>query len=378
MPSHQPSNSWIELDGRILSYNITTIKNLVGDTKIAAVIKANGYGHGLKELGSFYDRHDAIAMLCTFSLREALVLRSHGVHKDILVLGAVDDAIEEAIDKNICVPLYDIEQAYAYHAVAARLGTALRAHIKIDTGLSRLGFLADEALSSIKKIAQLPYLKCEGIFSHCAESDLQDDSFTRLQIERLTAVINQCAHEDIRFKHAHIANSSAMIRYAGSDILAPYTTVRVGGSLLGLLKPYIQSIISNDVSLRPLFTWKARCMQIKRIPAGSYVSYARTYQTEKDSLIGIVPVGYSDGIDRYFSNRGFVLVKGKKAPILGRVCMNALIVDLSALDHVTLADEVILVGNYPGLTPDDLAAALDTINYEVLTRINQDIPRIMV
>lgn len=370
--------TWIELDTNSLNNNISQIKNLVVAKKISAVVKSNAYGHGMLELAPILENSSAIYSFSVFSLNEALSLRRIGIKKPILVFGVWDAPFEDALKNNIDLALFDMAYAHELNKIASDLNLIANIHVKIDTGLSRLGFLWDFAVKNILEISKLKNLKIVGIFSHFAESDLEDETFTILQTDRLIKIINELKKLGLEIPLKHIQNSSAAIRFAKSSLFDEFNMIRIGGSILGLLKPYIKKIKPDDLNLKEIFTWKSRLIQIKDISAGSYVSYARTYQVKQNTKIGIVPVGYSDGYDRRFSNSGEVLINDKKANVLGRVCMNAIIVDLNNNCDAKIGDEVILLKDNSEINPDNLADKLSTINYELLTRINKDIPRILI
>lgn len=368
--------TWIELDSNNLINNVSQLKNLIGAKKISAVVKANAYGHGMLELAPILESLDSIDSFSVFSLNEALSLRKI-VKKPILVFGVWNSKLDDAINNNIDLAVYDADHALQLNKVAKDLNTIAKVHIKIDTGLSRLGLLWDRALKDILEINKLANLKIIGIFSHFAESDLEDETFTLLQTERLIKVINQLKNNNIEIELKHIQNSSAAIRFAKNKMFDEFNMVRIGGSILGLLKPYIKKIKPINLDLKEIFTWKSKLIQVKEIDAGSYISYARTHQVNQKTRIGIIPIGYADGYDRRFSNSGSVFINGKEAKVIGRVCMNSIIVDLSNID-AKINDQVVLISGNSKLSPDNLADSLSTINYELLTRINKDMPRIIV
>lgn len=375
--SLQSSSSWIEIDAAALHHNVSQLKRHIGSKKISAVVKANAYGHGLLEVAALAERHQDIDSFSVFSLREAIVLRKSGIKKPILVLGAIDLPIKEALVHNVTLSLHDATMARDIQLEASCLGVKARVHIKIDTGLSRLGFMPD-AIQEIVQVTAMSHIIVEGIYSHFSESDLENDTFTRNQAQQFCIVLQQLKERGITIPIRHIQNTSAAIRFAADPLFADFTMVRIGGGMLGLLKPYIKTIIPADLQLRQIFSWKSRFIQLKKIPAKSFVSYARTYQVHQESLIGIIPIGYSDGFDRRFSNNGYVIIKGKKAPIIGRICMNVMIVDVSAIQYVTTQDDILIMGSQQDSSADTLADKISTINYELLTRINKDIPRIIV
>lgn len=369
--------SWIELSRDNFNFNISTIKNLILDQKIFVVLKSNAYGHGLKEIGYFCDQNEQVAGACVFSLSEALFLRSNNFKKDILVLALIDAAIEDAILNNITLTVFNLDLAYQIHNLAKKLSIDVKVHIKIDTGLSRLGFLAQDlknTIESIKIISELNFIKIDGIFSHFAESDSQDDVFTLKQLENFRLVLKALELEGIFIPNRHISNSSSVLRH-GSKFY-DFNMVRIGGSSLGLIKPKVKEVLGFD--LRFVLTWKCKSVQIKNIPKDSFVSYERTYQVKKDTKIAILPVGYYDGLPRALSNKGFFQVNGKMVPILGRIGMNMTIVDVSEVKNLDSESIFTVISPLKGVTPDDISSKSAMLTYEVMTGLSQSIFKMVV
>lgn len=369
--------TWIEIDAEQFAQNIANLQVLNPLKKISIVVKANAYGHGIVEIAKLCQENRHVEMICTFSLKEALSLRQHGITKNILVLGALDESLEKALTENISLTVLNVHMAQRLNQLAKHCNVIAKIHIKIDTGLSRLGFLHATAFEDVLEINRLKHIKLDGIYSHFSEADLEDATFTQLQKNRLEKLINELEEVHINFTYKHIENTSAYVKFSqDKEFFNAFNMARIGGGSFGLLKPYIQKISADFLHVSPIFQWKSRLLQIRTVPAESFISYARTHQVQRDTIIGIVPIGYSDGFDRRFSNNSFVLIKNKKAPVIGRICMNAFIIDLTHID-AQLDDEVLLLGNHAELTADNLAAKLETINYELLTRINKDIIKIV-
>ena len=381
--------TWIELDKKQFFKNISILKKLSKNKLLALVVKANAYGHGLLPVAQMAQENFDIDYLCTFKLSEALFLRKNKIKKPILILGLIDDELSEAIKNSIDLTIFDLETAQELDYQAKKLNRIANIHIKIDTGLSRLGFLYDD-IESVKQISKLENINIKGIFSHFSESDIEEDSFTKLQIQRFVELLQQLEEQNIEIQFKHIENSSAVIRFQHDSIdfnsvriggsaygllLGDFNFVRVGGAAYGIKKDYINGAFPLDI--KPIFSWKSRIINIKKVPADSYISYARTFKADKETTIGIIPIGYCDGFDRRFSNNSFVLINNMKAKILGRVCMNMTIIDVTNLD-VQVGTEVTLMTDHPELSPTFLAKKLDTINYELLTKINSEISRIIV
>jgi alanine racemase len=363
--------TWIELDKKKFIENISILKKIIKKRLFSLVVKANAYGHGLLPIAKMAEVNSNIDYLCTFKLTEAIFLRKHKIKKPILILGLLDTDLKLAIKNNIDLTIFDTETAIKLNKIATKLNKIVNIHIKIDTGLSRLGFLHND-IESIIQISKLKYIHIKGIFSHFSESDIEDDSFTNLQLQRFNELINALEKFNIKIPLKHIENSSATIRFKNN--LKNFNFVRIGGAAYGITKEYIGETF--PININPIFKWKARLISKKNIPCGSYISYARTHQVKRDTTIGIIPVGYSEGYDRRFSNNSFVLINNQKVKILGRICMNMIILDITDI-HANIGDEVILISDHPELNPTTLAKSLGSINYELLTGINTDIIRII-
>lgn len=362
--------SWIELSKENFFHNINILKKHIGNKTLSLVVKANAYGHGLLQVAQMAEENSTIECLCTFKTSEALFLRQNNIKKPILNLGVIDSIYEDIIKNNIELTIFDNFTALQINNIAEKLNLKINIHLKIDTGLSRLGFLYND-LNSIKKICRLKNLETKGIFSHFSEADAPEEEFSKIQIQRLLNLINELEKENIKIKYKHIESSSAAIRFTN---LIDFNFVRIGGAAYGLKKEFIKE--NFPINTKPIFSWKSKILSIKNIPKDSYVSYSRTYQVKEDTKIGIIPVGYSDGYDRKLSNNSYVVIKDKKAEILGRVCMNMIIVNLNNID-CKIEDEVIIMDNNSELSADLIASKLNTINYELLTRINSDIIRVI-
>lgn len=366
----QKQSSWIEIDAQALDHNIRMYKSLIGHALLAPVIKSNAYGHGLEIVARLCDQNKFVDYLCVVSLSEAFFLRSIGIKKPILVISIIDGSLEESIIQDIDIVVYDEKTVEELNLYGERLNKKARIHVKIDSGLSRLGLYYNEALALMQKIERLCFVQLRGIFTHLAESEAVDQTFTNYQVERFSQIkANKETFWHCACSAAIVANTSTHGNF-----------VRLGIGLYGLWPSQenkkIAQVLHPDFSLHPVLTWKSRILQIKEVPAGAYIGYARTCQVNVASRIAIIPVGYWDGYDRGLSNKGVVMIKNQRAPILGRIAMNLSIINITGLD-VSLDDEVIILGNYSGLTADNIAHHCDTINYEVVTRINPLLPRIL-
>lgn len=373
-------SSWVEISEEAFNHNVAMYREISNSfAKIFIVAKSNAYGHGLEQIGQLSQKNNAIDGLCVFLLSDALLLRSQGFTKKILVIGHIDASLEEAIKQDIHLICYTIEFAQHLQKIAERLNKKAFIHIKIDTGLSRLGFLAEEAIESIEKIhKELNAISIYGIFSHFAESDAHDLTFTHQQIARFEHILEQLSLINLNPLAVHLNNSTGTIRIPSTH----YTMVRVGGGIWGIAKSdKIKAEVRKRFPhfyLRPILQWKTSFMSLKWVPEGSTVSYACTYKTERKTLLGIIPVGYFDGYPRALSNKSFVLVDGKIAPIRGRVAMNMCIIDVTDIPNVSYESCVTTIGEHPLINVEYLASQMGTISYDILVGIHQSIQRKIV
>lgn len=372
------SRTWVEISKSAILHNLKQIKNITGpEVQIAPVIKGNAYGHGLVQVAQICQESPDVGWVCVFSLSEALILRDNGFTKHILVLGYADVDLDLAIIHSIDLLAYDLNIISDLAERANKLKIPAYIHFKVDTGLSRLGFPPSESFEIIKKIMAFEWLKIRGLMSHFSESDAPDQSFTDKQLSSFINLIDKLKKNGINIPFIHTANTTGIIRFTSCH----FNFVRTGGGTYGLYKSNSIKELGERKYLtdfKSALSWKSKVMTIKDLPIGSYVSYARTFITFRDTKIAIIPVGYWDGYSRYLSNKGVVYINGKSAPVIGRVCMNMVIVDITDIQNVSIGNEVTLVGNEPGIRPDDIAQLTGTINYEVTIRINPSISRIIV
>lgn len=376
-PTTQKTNrpsSWIEIDKQALNHNLQSYKAIIGPALLAPVIKSNAYGHGIELIAKLCDHNNAVDYLCVVSLREALSLRSIGIKKPLLVISIIDDNLEDAINNNIDLVSYNIDLINELQSIGKHLNKKACIHLKVDTGLSRLGLSCDTALKVIQQASTLSHIKLIGIFTHFAESESADQTFTNHQLKLLNSLTQDLHAHGITIPMQHAACTAAITANRGSH----GTFVRLGIGTYGLWPSPDNMRMTQELhpgfSLMPVMTWKTRIIQIKDVPTGSYIGYDRTHQVQQSSRIAILPIGYWDGYERHLSNKGKVIINNQQAPILGRIAMNLTIVDITGL-NVNMNDDVILLGNHPGITAEDIAAQCNTINYEIVTRINPLLPR---
>ncbi|HLW72967.1 MAG TPA: alanine racemase [Candidatus Babeliales bacterium] len=362
--SSNTPQTYVEISTSAFNHNVAYYKNLIGQhNKLAAVIKGNGYGHGLHHMAYLCEQHNLVDWLLVAQLSEALVLQN--ITKPILVLGYSDVSPEYAIGKNIHFIVDHLEYAHNLNTIGKKHSYQFSVHVKVDTGLSRMGIPADEALTFITQLRQLKYLQIIGICSHFAASD-SDPEFTAQQYAKFNNVLADLHSNNINIPLIHMSNSAAISTVTYKP---HFNLFRMGVGLYGLGQA--------QAHLQTVMTWKTHIANIKTIPANSYVSYAGTYQTKRISRIAVLPIGYVDGYKFQLSNKSSVLINGSYAPIIGRVAMNMTIIDVTDIT-ANINDEVILMGAYPGIGAHDLARIGDIKNVrEIISGINSALTRII-
>lgn len=362
---NQP-HTWLEIDKRALDHNIAQYRKLVGSRQIALVIKGNAYGHGIKEIVALTNNNDDVNWYCTFSLSEALQLRQLNVTKPILVLGLIDQDPGLAIIDEIDLILSDEHQLPLIIERAEQLNKTARLHIKIDTGLSRFGFLPQDALTIIKQLAEHKNITLQGICTHFAAAEQVDQSYTQWQSDQFNELIWELDRSNINIPFKHAEATAATIRQTESMC----NIVRIGAGAYGLYPSHkIKQELwqKHGMLLQQILTWKSYIYMLRKIPKETFIGYGCTYRTTVETDIAIIPVGYADGYHRRLSNIGKVLINNKSAPIIGRVAMNTIIVDITHLSSIKVGSEVILMGNYQDLTALDLAEQIGAHNPREIT-----------
>ena len=371
--------TWIEIDSQIFKRNIEQLSQLLTPhTALGLVTKADAYGHGTHVIGRLSQETEQVSYLFTAGIAEAVRLRHGGVTKPIVVLAYADDALEQLIMHQIVLVISDLHVARRLNTVASRLQQSARVHIKIDTGMSRLGFKLEQLNGILEELALLSYLDITGISTHLSDTHNSDYTFTYLQLElfdKAIALAEKFLQKKL-FTHALASGSLHLIqRYQ-------YDCVRIGSNAYGywkspLQKQRLQSVLPS-LTLTPVLTWKTTILDIKTINQGDAVGYDRTFTAPTTMKIAILPIGYYDGYPRNLSHKAHVRINGMAAPILGRVSMNLTIIDVSLLDNPQIGDEVALCGPFPKIDAHDLAKAADSMYLEFLTRICPRIPRVSI
>ncbi len=364
--------TWAQIDLDALSHNVCAIRrHLHPHTKIMGIVKADGYGHGAVAV-ALQLQQNGVDMLGVSNLNEAMQLRQAGLSLPILILGYTPpDACDTLLQNDLTQTVYSAEQAQALNAAALALGGRLTVHLKVDTGMSRLGFACDRDWDKLLAVCRLPALHFEGLFTHFSTAD--DAAFTSTQMARFVAVRQYLLDNGVKFYVTHCANSLAVLKY-------PYTCfdmVRPGLILYGQLP---SRLVDNALALRPVMSLHTVVSQVKRIGAGDGVSYDRRFIADGDRTIAVVPVGYADGYPRLLSGRAHALVNGARVPLLGNVCMDMTMFDVTGVDNVGLGSEVVLFGSQNGQTLplDELAAHSHTISYELMCQVGKRVPRVYI
>ncbi|MGG4033153.1 alanine racemase [Paenibacillus cisolokensis] len=366
--------TWAEVSLDAIAHNVRAIKaGIKPSCRFMAVVKADGYGHGAVQTAKAALEAGA-DRLGVALLDEALQLRVSGIDCPILVLGYMPPAsVEAAVKHRIAVTVSTREELEAVMECAASHRQHADVHLKVDTGMSRLGVTDREtALDLARLAASSPWIRLEGIFTHFASADSPDETYTQGQFRTFLAYIAHLERHGIRVPVKHCCNSAATLRFSEMHL----DMVRVGISLYGLL-PFAGPVPGLP-ELRPAMQWKTRIAALKQIPAGQPIGYGCTYRPERPSRIAVIPAGYADGLSRRLSNRGSIMIGGRKAPIVGRVCMDQTMADVSAIPGVRVGDEAILFGcAEKGCLPvDEMASQLDTIHYEIVCTVGKRVPRV--
>jgi alanine racemase len=367
---------YLEINMDNLTNNYNEIRRIVNpNTKIMAVIKANAYGHGSVELAKMYEKI-GVDRLAVSIISEAVELRREGIKIPIQLLNYTPESqLGLVIDNDIIQGIYTYEDAKLLSDLAVKKGKKAKIHIKIDTGMGRIGFLPNEdSIKEIVKIHKLPKLEMEGMFTHFAKADETDKSFTKIQFERFNWVSEKLEENGIELKVKHVSNSAAIIDLPEYNL----DLVRPGIILYGYYPS--DEVNKNKINLKPAMTLKAKISNIKTVPEGTGISYGHIYSTSKKSVIATVPIGYADGYSRILSGKADVCINNKRAPIVGRICMDQMMVDITGIDNANIGDEVVLFGydneSYPRV--EELASLLGTINYEFICMMGRRIPRVFI
>lgn len=368
-----PSRVYVGVDLAAITSNVENIKDKVGpDVKVMAVIKTDGYGHGAVAIAHALN-DTGVHSFAVATIDEARELRSSGIRNPILILGYVfPNDLQDVIDYNITSTVFSYESAKMISDYAAERGKTAKIHIKLDTGMGRIGFIpCRESVEEIKRIFSLPNIEVEGVFSHFAKADEADLGPAKEQAKLFENFVNELEAAGCRFAIKHICNSAGVLALNENYD----NMVRAGIIIYGLLP---SAEVKCDIALKPALELVSHVAYVKEVGAGFTVSYGSTYTTTGDTKIATIPVGYGDGFPRSLSGKGRVIINGCYAPIIGRVCMDQFMVDVTDVPDVRQGDEVKLIGRQGDceITVDEIAGIAGTINYEIVCGINKRVPRI--
>ncbi|MCD8198005.1 MAG: alanine racemase [Lachnospiraceae bacterium] len=356
------------------AYNFKSMKkNLKPDTQIIAVIKTDGYGHGATPIARMMESCDYIWGFAVATIEEALTLRRAGITKPLLILGFVfPDAYEDVVKYNIRPAVFKLSMARQLSEEAVRQGKTVYVHIKVDTGMSRIGFVDTEGSADIvKKISELPNLEIEGLFTHFARADERDKTSARGQLACYLAFSELLEKRGVSIRYHHCSNSAGIFDLPEANL----DLVRAGISIYGLYPS--DEVDKFAVPIVPVMSLKSHIVYIKELSPGAAVSYGGTFVAEHPMRVATIPVGYGDGYPRLLSGKGHVLIRGKRAPILGRVCMDQFMVDVTKIPEASEGDMVTLIGSEGGqeITMEQLGELCGHFNYELACDIGKRVPR---
>src|SRR5512140_290645 len=369
--------TWVEVDLDRLDHNLHEIRREIGpDVAILFVVKADAYGHGSVEVGRAA-LASGVVLLGVATLHEGIELRQAGINEPILILspnlpGELDEILAYRLRPTLSTP----EQATDLSAWVAGRGDRIPVHLEVDTGMGRTGFDYETAEADLLRISQLPGIEMEGAFTHFPDSDGPETAFTLEQMSKFDRLLDRLAAAGLSFRYRHAANSAALMSLPGSRL----NMVRPGIAVLGI---YPSSHVPRRAALKPVLSFHCRLVQVRPVPAGRHISYGGTFVTERDSRIGVIAVGYGHGLSRLLSNRGQVMIRGRRVPIIGRVTMDLTMVDLTDLPLAAVGDDVLLFGDPPDAAPggdspiriEEVAAWAETIPWEIMCQIDKRVVR---
>lgn len=363
--------TWVDIDLPALIHNMKQASAFCSESqRVLAVVKADAYGHGAVPVAKAL-RREGIADFAVATLEEALELRTSGIDDPLLILGGCFAGQEQAfIDHDLMPALFDEETAVRLNRTAQKNGRRVRVHLKVDSGMGRVGFLEDQLGAFLPRLKCLNCVEVEGFMSHLACADDLDSGVTEEQRRRFLTMLEMVRAAGLSPREIHLNNSAGLSAWGGSEC----TLFRPGIMLYGGLPG---AAFAQRLDLKPVMHLRSCVAQLRQLPAGSGLSYGHTYHAEKDIKLAVLPIGYADGFNRLLSNRTYGILNGHRVPQVGRVCMDWTLFDVSAVDDVKIGDPITLLGEADGLTlsGDDWAQRLGTIPYEVFCRIGQRVPR---
>lgn len=366
---------WAEVDLGRIEHNVKQIKSLCENKKIYGVVKADAYGHGALDIVQVLLK-SGVTDLAVALITEALEIIKSGINVPILILGFTPLTFaEDILNNNIEQTVYDLEYAKKLSEIAQEKNKTAKIHIAVDTGMGRIGFLPNEkGMEAVRQISKLPNINIEGIFTHFSTADEADKTYSLEQLAKFNKFVDDLENEGIKINIKHASNSAGIMDLPE----AHFNAVRPGIIMYGYYPS--NEVIKERLDLKPALTLKTSVVHVKTLPKDMYISYGRKYKTDKERVIATLPIGYADGYTRALSNKGKVIVNGKLASIVGAVCMDQCMIDVTDVGTVEVGDEVILLGEHGNtrFNADDLAELLDTINYEIICMIGRRVPRVYI
>lgn len=366
---------WAEIDLDAIKYNIDSIKRRVDTKELIAVVKADAYGHGALDVSKTLVENGA-TKLAVAVITEAMELRHGNINTPIMILGYTPlEFAADLINYDIEQTIFDLEYATKLSEIALNLGKKAKVHVALDTGMGRIGFLInDNSLNEILKISSLKGLEVVGIFTHFATADESDKNYSNKQYKKFTDFNEKLVSKGVNISLKHVSNSGAII-----DMPNTYLDgVRAGIVLYGYYPS--EDVLKQNLDLKKAISIKTQVAHVKILDKNEYVSYGRKFKTKRKSIIATLPIGYADGYSRALTGKAKVIINGKFAPVVGTICMDQCMIDVTDIGDVHVGDEVIVLGKDKDLKfdADDMAKAMGTINYEVLCMIKQRIPRVYI
>lgn len=362
--------TWAEINLGAIAHNLQEIKKKVAPAEIMAVIKADAYGHGLKEVARVALENNA-RYLGVSTVEEGVQLRKQTTTPILVFGGFFENQIKACLEHDLELTLFDFERAGALSKQAQASGNSAKVHIKVDTGMTRVGVHWQESLDFICRVSELRYVKIVGIYTHFASADAKDKSFAKTQLQRFQKVLTELEMRNIQIPLKHTANSGAILDLPESY----FDMVRPGVSIYGY---YPSFEATESINLQPAMSFKSQVVAVKQVESGTKISYDSTYETVKQTKIVTVPVGYADGYNRLLSNQGEVLIRGKRYPVVGQVCMDFIMVDIGLENDIQTGDEVVLLGcqGDEEISIYEICEKLNTIPYEFTCMISSRVPRV--
>lgn len=371
------NRAWAEINLDNIAHNVREIRRITNKhAEILGVVKADAYGHGVLDVSRTILKNGA-DRLAVSMLDEAIQLRQNGINVPILILGYTDPRrAEEIILNEVTQTVFSHDLAEALSAAAVKLNKDVKIHIKLDTGMTRIGFMPGySAIKNVVEISKLPGIIIEGLFTHFASADEKDRSYTEMQFERFMSICSELNRIGVYIPVKHVANSAAIIEYPDTHL----NMVRPGVILYGLYPS--DEVDKTKIDLRPAMTLKANVTLVKTVETSTSISYGRIFTTERESKIATVPIGYADGYTRLLASKAKVLINGEMAPVVGKICMDQCMVDVTDIcSEVKVGDEVVIFGKQGEreISIEEVAANIGTINYEVACIIGKRIPRVYI